>query len=222
MSQPIPLTPEIEQYITNNCNIRTTRQMATELGVSYSTVQRFIARIGIPNRTAMRRAEAAWNKEQVETFKRLYPTIADAVLAEQFGVCIDSVRNIARRMGIEKDEDYMKEVQLEHQRAATEASLRLTAEDIQARNAKISAIKKEAFRKDRMRFFWDLPTKLRPKYGHNKREAGSRYILRRRGYVCEDGAKDMYRVVGVTRVDPRLEATYAKKYRFTYSDIVVN
>lgn len=221
MTRAIPLTPEIEQHIMANYDTLTSQQMATELGVSLSTVYRFYVRLGVPDRTHARRIELSWTDDQTETFKKLYPVTEDRTLADIYCVHRDSVRNIARRLGIEKDADYIKAVQSGHQRAATEASRRLTSADIDARNKKISATKKEDFRKDRMRYYWDLPTRLRPKYGHNHNASDARHILRRRGYICPVGGKDIYRVVGITRVLPSIEESYAKKYHFTFDDIII-
>lgn len=91
-----PITNEEEKYIKEKAGKMSISEIATSLGRSYYTIQKYMKLLGIP--TGYHR----WTKKEDAKFRELWEQYPAGYICRYFGVDENCVYNRARRLGLKK------------------------------------------------------------------------------------------------------------------------
>ena len=91
-----PVTREEEQFIKDNASQLSISEMATALGRSYFTVQRYMSILGIPT------GRHKWTKEEDDKLRELWEHYQAGYICRVLGVDENCVYNRVKRLGLKK------------------------------------------------------------------------------------------------------------------------
>lgn len=91
-----PVTKEEEKFIKDNSGRLSISEIATALGRSYFTVQRYMGILGI--KTGVHK----WTKEEDEKLRSLWEQYPAGYICRKIGVDENCVYNRAKRLGLKK------------------------------------------------------------------------------------------------------------------------
>ena len=98
-----PITNEEERFIKDNAGKLSISEIATSLGRSYFTVQKYMKILGIP--TGFHK----WTKQEDEVLKELWEKYPAGYICRYLGINENCVYNRARRLKLKKKRVVKKE-----------------------------------------------------------------------------------------------------------------
>ena len=91
-----PITNDEEKFIKDNAGKLSISEMATSLGRSYFTIQKYMKLLGIPSGCHR------WTKKEDAKLKELWEQYPAGYISRYLGVDENCVYNRARRLGLKK------------------------------------------------------------------------------------------------------------------------
>lgn len=91
-----PITREEEKFIKENAEKLSISEIATALGRSYFTIQKYLRLLDIPSRYHK------WTPEEDEKLRKLWEDYQAGYIAICLGVDEDCIYNRAKRLGLKK------------------------------------------------------------------------------------------------------------------------
>lgn len=115
-------TDEMDGELRRLYTTTTAPELARRFGVTPGTLRQHALRIGL--RRKEQPGKIHLTLEQQMWMRRNYPDMANAICALYLGVSVSSVIRLARRMGLQKTAQFMREAQAHAARRARESHLR--------------------------------------------------------------------------------------------------
>ena len=115
-------TDEMDAELRRLYPTTTAPELALHFGVTTGSVRQHLCRIGL--RRKEQPGKIILTEQQRFWMRRNYPDMANAICALYLGVSVSSVVRLARRMGLQKTAQFMREAQAHAARRARESHLR--------------------------------------------------------------------------------------------------
>ena len=115
-------TDEMDAELRRLYPVTTAPELARRFGVTPGTLRQHALRIGL--RRKEQPSKIHLTEQQRFWMRRNYPDMANAICALYLGVSVSSVIRLARRMGLQKTAQFMREAQAHAAKRAKESHLR--------------------------------------------------------------------------------------------------
>ena len=110
------MTEQQKEWLKEHFNDMLRAELARKLGVSDSAIRYYIRKFG--GKMDLYRARRLPGVEK--RISMLYRTLPSATIARMTGVCVSTVNNIARQLGLKRDKEFLKKKKEEEEKRIEE------------------------------------------------------------------------------------------------------